>query len=120
MPNPIDRLTKSLVAAAATGISTSQGPITAGNKFTLNGSKVSGGVATFDSQRRVIITSAGNDSGITFTITGTNDDGNTISEVLTGANATAAVSGLDYLTVTSIVANGTTASTVTAGTNTTG
>lgn len=76
------------------------------------------GVATLDKPRQVILTSGGADTGITFTITGTNCCGNAQSEVVTGASVAAATSVLDYLTVTSIVASGATASTLTVGTNT--
>lgn len=75
------------------------------------------GTATLDMQRRVLITSAGNDSGITFAITGTNQSGDVISETLTGANATTAQSVLDYLTVTSIIPSAAVASTLTIGTS---
>ena len=69
-----------------------------------------------DALRRVIITSAGNDSSITFTITGTDVNGNLISEVLTGANGVA-TSNLSYYAITKIVPSANTASTVTVGTN---
>lgn len=115
----------SLAASVATGIATSQTlPGTAGLSLVLNGSLVTGGVATLDTvSRRVIITSAGNDSGITFTITGTRANGwaNTaLTETITGGNAAVATSTQDFLTVTSIVASAATASTVTAGTASTG
>lgn len=75
------------------------------------------GAATLDVARRAILTSAGNDSGITFTIAGTDQSGDLISEVVTGANAGVASSLLDYLTVTSVLASGAVATTVTMGTN---
>ena len=75
------------------------------------------GMALLDTARRVLITSAGNDSGITFTITGLDWSGQEISEVLTGGNAAAVYSVLDYLGVLKIVVSGATASTVTVGTN---
>lgn len=75
------------------------------------------GVATFDIARRVIITSAGNDSGITFTVSGTDWAGNPRSETVTGANAGIASSVLDYLTVTSVLTSGAVASTAIVGTN---
>ena len=65
----------------------------------------------------MLITSAGNDSGITFTITGTNWSGSTISEVVTGGNAGAVPSLLDYATVTSIKTSASTAAAITVGTN---
>ena len=76
-----------------------------------------GGLALLDTARRVLITSAGNDSGITFTITGVDWAGTTISETLTGGNAAAVYSTLDYLGVVKIAVSGATASTVTVGTN---
>lgn len=121
MGHPITT-TVTLGAAVANGIAQTQSLGGAGN-LTLNGSLVSGGVATMDAPRRVIIASLGNDSGITFTITGTarpEQGGIVQSEVVTGANIGTVVSTLDYATVTSIRGSGATASTVTAGTNTTG
>lgn len=112
-------ITKALVAASATNICLSQTPLAAG-LLTLNGSTVSGGVATLDSQRRVLITSAGNDSALTFTIIGGDDTGNPIKDSVTGGNGVAVASNLDFLTVNSIRVSGATASTVTVGTNTVG
>lgn len=105
-----------LVAANATNIRTASGVGGAG-ALVLNGTTVSGGVATLDKARRVLITSVGNDSGITFTITGTDINGNVQSEVLTGPNATTAQSVLSYKTVTSIVASGASAGNVSVGTS---
>jgi hypothetical protein len=70
-----------------------------------------------DTQRQIVIASVGNDSGITFAITGTSSTGAVISENLTGANAGSATSANTYYTITSIVPSGNTASTVTVGTN---
>src|SRR6185437_8220952 len=113
------RLSKSLTAASANAIALSQSLASAGN-LTLNGASASGGVATLDTQRRVLVTSAGNDSGITFTVTGASESGTPISQTLTGANAGTAVTTLDFLTVTQVSVSGATASTVTVGTNTVG
>lgn len=108
----------SLATAVANGVSLSQTPSAGGSQALLiNGSLTSGGVATFDVARRVIITSAGNDSTLTFKITGTNRDGILQRENVTGANATVAVSKKDFLTVTQILVSGNTAAAVTAGTN---
>lgn len=105
-----------LATAVANNIATSQS-VGAGASVTINGSLASGGVATLDKPRRVLITSAGNNSADLFTITGTNWSGSTISEVLTGANAGTAQSVLDYATVTKIVSASATASTITVGTS---
>ena len=104
-----------LAAASATAIAASQSLAGAGN-LNLNGSAASSGVATLDEARQVVITSAGNDSGINFTIFGTNWAGDQISETVKGANTGAADSVLDYLTVINISASGATASTVEVGT----
>lgn len=75
------------------------------------------GVATFDLARRVIVTSGGNDTGITFTLAGTDASGALITEVVTGASGAAASSVLDYKTVTSVLSSGAAATTVIVGTN---
>ena len=101
---------------SATNIRTATS-ISAAGAVTLNGSLVSGGVATLDQPRRVLFTSSGNDSGITFTVTGTDWNGAYATEVLTGANATTTYTVYDYKTVTSIVASGASAGNVSIGTN---
>lgn len=75
------------------------------------------GVATFDTPRRLIITSGGNDTGITFTVAGTDARGSAIGEVVTGASGGAAQSVLDYKTITSVLSSGAAATTLTFGTN---
>ena len=74
-------------------------------------------VATLDKPRRILFTSAGNDSGITFTVYGTDWNGQPISETLTGGNTAAVYTVYDYATVTAIWPSGATASTLTVGTN---
>lgn len=75
------------------------------------------GTATMDMARRILFTSAGNDSGITFTVTGTDWNSAPISQTVTGANASTAVTTIDFKTVTKITSSGATASTLTVGTN---
>lgn len=99
-------VTRSLsVAADADGIALDQAIID-GN-ITLNGALVVDGVAQLGAQRKVLLTpGAGDDlTGINFTITGTTDQGQVISEVIAGPNAVTAQSVLDYSTVTSIEAD---------------
>lgn len=112
-------LAKTLASASVNCIAQSQSLAGAGN-FALNGSAVSGGVAALDTQRRVLITSAGNDSAVSFTVFGTNQTGNAIQETVAGANAGAAATNQDFLTVTKVASSGATASTVQIGTNGTG
>ena len=114
MARPITA-TKALTAADADNIALAQALAGAG-LLTLNGVAVSGGVATLDTARRVGITSAGNDTGITFTIKGTDYSGNVISEVVTGANAAVASTLQDFLTVTSVRGSDAAAGNVSAGT----
>lgn len=103
-------------APSATNIRTASS-IAAAGAVTLNGSLVSGGIATLDQPRRVLFTSAGNDSGITFTVNGTDWNNQPVSEVVTGANATTVYTVYDFKTVTSVVASGASAGNVSIGTN---
>lgn len=109
------KVTLTLAAASANNIAQAQTPGGAGN-LTLNGSAVSGGVATLDVARRVRITTVANESAKTLTIYGTDRNGNTISETMTGPNATTGDSLLDYKTVTQIAVSAAFTNTVTAGT----
>jgi len=118
MSHPITT-TITLAAAVANGIAQNQ-TLGAAGTLTLNGSLVSGGVAVFDTPRRVTIHSAGNDSGRTFVVAGAarSQQGSIAqTETLTGANVGDVATNLDFATVTSITASGATAAGVTAGTN---
>ncbi len=76
-------------------------------------------------QRRVLVTSSGNDSAIYFHIVGTNQAGFGAAEYLAGANATSIQSNVDFLTVTSVTpsnssvaqTSASTAATVSVGVN---
>lgn len=104
-----------LSAASANAICLSQTP--AAGALTINGALASGGVATLDAPRRVLITASGNESAKTFVITGTNLTNQVIRETITGPNASTAQSVLDYKTVTSITISATAAAALTVGTN---
>lgn len=73
-------------------------------------------VATLPISGFITITSAGDDSGITFTIYGTNNSGANIQETVAGYNTGATTSTLSFKTVTRISASGATASDVEVGT----
>lgn len=78
----------------------------AAGALTLNGALVSGGVATFDKPRNVVVDSGGADTAV-LTITGTDEYGNTVVEALT-LNGTTAVPGKKaFKTVTSVVSSAT-------------
>jgi hypothetical protein len=113
--------TKQLAAASSNNIATSQSA-SAGTPLTLNGSGVSGGIATIDTStaantaigRRVAIAYTGTDTS--FTIVGTNSTGNPITDVAVGSSG-AAQSNLDFVTVSSITPVGGGLTGLTAGTN---
>ena len=112
--------TVSLIAAVSNGICQTQTPPPS-NGLVFNGSLVNAaGVAVLDSARCIAIASTGNDSGITFTITGTTRPEApelTLVEVIAGSNGGTAVSTRNFKTVTSIVASGPVAGAITVGTN---
>ena len=115
-------VTKSLVAASANNIALSQTP-TSGTAITLNGSTVTSGVATLDTQRRVLVTYGSEGSARTILFTGTNVYGVVIRETVaipSGGGGTVATVQ-DFLTVTSALpgGGGFTAA-ITIGTNTVG
>jgi len=101
-----------LAAASATSIAAAQ-TITGSGYLTLTSS-----VVTLDVPRRVIITSVGDDTGITFTISGTTFGGTSVFQTIAGSNASTALTTVDFATVTSILTSDTTAGNVSAGTST--
>lgn len=107
-----------LATADADGVCQTQTPGAAG-ALTINGALASGGVATFDTARRVIATVGSEASQRTLVVTGTDRSGNPISETLTIAASTAGANQtqLDYLTVTSVVAGSAFTAALTVGTN---
>lgn len=101
-----------LAAASANNISLSQTPGASG-VFLLNGS--TGGV--LDKPRRVLFTTAADESGKTITLVGTDWNGNRITETIVGPVATTGYTNSDFLTVTSITASAAFTGAVTVGTN---
>jgi hypothetical protein len=115
---PITITVGPLTSASANNIAASQTVAGAAN-VVLNGSLASGGVAALDNPRRVLITNAGNDAAVTFTVYGTTFNGAVVSEVLQGTNGSTVASTVDFKTVTRIATSGSTsASGITVGTNT--
>lgn len=122
-------VSKSLITASASCIATSQSLAAAGN-LVINGASAvvralgpfAGDitVAALDTQRRVQITSAGDDSARSFTVTGWRQGGQLIREVLAGTKAGSVATTLDFLNVGTVAVDGAIASTVTVGTNGTG
>lgn len=109
-------ITADTVALDADGITTSASLSGAGT-LTINGTLASTGTVTLSSGRQVTITSAGNDTGVTFTVTGTDVNGTAQTEAITGASGAAATSTKYFKTITEIANSAASAGAVTAGIN---
>src|ERR1700676_3475056 len=109
------KITQNPAAQSATVIAASQSPLGAGN---LTLAAAASAIDSAVGGRIVGIVSAGNDAGITFTITGVDQNGLTATEVVTGASGApgTAVSTKFYKSISQIVVSGASASTVTVGT----
>ena len=90
--------------------------------LTLGGTLTSGGSNTSGDNigQLVTILSAADDSGITFTVVGTNAVGDAQTEVVTGADTSTATSSGYFNTVTSITTSASSAGNVSAGVTGTG
>ena len=109
-------ITADTVALDADGISVAA---SVGNNAALviGGALTSGGSVTLSHGRIVTILSAGDDSGISFTVTGTDVNSDAQTESITGANADTATGSKYFLTVSGISAVGNPAGNVSAGVN---
>lgn len=116
MSNP-SAVSLQLPVGVSNGISLSQTPAGAGN-LTITGSLATGGVANLVTPQRVVAvsTNAG-DTTQSLTITGTDRNGNAISEVLALNGTTSVITLQDFLTVTQVAASAATAGALTVGTN---
>ena len=85
--------------------------------LTIGGALASGGSCTFDAGRVVTILSAGNDAAKSFTVTGTDVNGDSQTESITGANAGTATGSKYFKTISGISAVGNPAGNVSAGVN---
>lgn len=112
--------TKALAAGNLTAISAAQAVAGAGN-VTINGGNATAGVATLDTQRRVVIHSTGNETANTFTVFGTDDNGSPVKASAAGplANGNATLP-IDFLTVSQVTISGASVGNVSVGTNATG
>lgn len=75
------------------------------------------GTVTMDTPRRVLITTADDETGVVFTIAGTDWNGNPITEAVTGVNNSTVQTAYDFSTVTAITVDGATTAAVQVGTN---
>ena len=108
-------------ALDADGISTTAS-ISGAAALTINGTLTSGGSYTSGDNigQLITITSAGDDTGITFTVVGTNAVGDAQTEIVTGADTAAATSSGYFNTVASITTSASSDAAVTAGVTGTG
>jgi hypothetical protein len=83
----------------------------------IGGALASGGACAFSSGRIVTILSAGDDSAKSFTVTGTDVNGDAQTESITGANAGTATGASYFKTISGISAVGNPAGDVSAGVN---
>jgi len=109
-------ITADTVALDADGISVAT---SVGNNAALviGGALASGGAVALSHGRVVTILSAGNDAAKSFTVTGTDINGDAQTESITGANAGTATGTKYFLTISGISAVGNPAGNVSAGVN---
>lgn len=103
-----------MAASDADGISVSQTPT---SSFTITGALASGGVATMDIPRRVLFTTAADESAKTATITGETFGNTVVTDVVALANAGTSASAIDFKKVTAITISSAAAGAITVGTN---
>jgi hypothetical protein len=108
-------ITRALVAADPNGIAEAQQTVGAADLL-LNGILVAAGVANLGQQRKASLFSSGNIAAVIFTVYGTDQPGNTITDTVTGINNTTVSTLLDFVTVTRIAASATVGTDVIAGT----
>jgi len=109
-------ITADTVALDADGISVAAA---VGNNAALviGGALASGGAVSLSHGRVVSVLSAGNDAAKSFTVTGTDVNGDAQTESITGANAGTATGTSYFLTISGISAVGNPAGNVSAGLN---
>ena len=112
----IHTLNKALIAADDDYVCASQSPAGAGNLL-INGPETVSGVATFDTQRRVLFTFAADESNHTFVVYGTNQSGSSIQETVLGTTPGTVATNQDFLTVTRISIDHASTGALTVGTN---
>lgn len=109
-------VSKTLAAADVNIIAETQTPLAAGD-LDLDGTSVVGGVAILDTQRQVLLTLAGDETGTDFTVYGTTDSGASISEVVAGAGIGTINTTASFKTVTRVAISAAAAGAIQVGTN---
>ena len=113
-------LSSDIAAADPDGVCTTQSTSGAAN-LTLDGALVDTGVATLVPARNATVTSAGSsETGKTFTFTGTDANGNAVTETINGPGSSATVSTTKvFKTITQIAVSAALTGDVTVGSGTT-
>ena len=113
-------LSSEIAAADPDGVCTTQSTSGAAN-LTIDGALTDGGVATLVPARNATITSAGSsETGKTFTFTGTDANGNAVTEAISGPGSSATVSTTNvFKTITQIAVSAALTGDVTVGSGTT-
>ena len=111
--NSFGPLLLTTTAAAVNSISASASP--GAGAIVIGGTMASGGVATLAAAHLPTLVSGGNDTGITFTITGTDSDGRAQTESIVGANAGTKTCTKYFKTVSSVAHTGSVATTLSVG-----
>lgn len=111
-------LSQSGTTATALTLTAGTGVTKVGANYYLDGAPAANATSdpTKTLSRAIRVVSAGNDSGITFAIVGTDLYGVTMTQTLTGANAGTATTTKAFKSIVSVTPSGNTASTVTVGT----
>jgi len=98
------------------GVCLSQKPGSGGvQNLTINGPLASGGVADMGTARHVTITSTADDSGRSFTISGTDAYGEAVTETLAGPDAGMVEGAIPFATVTQVSIDDNSAGNITVG-----
>lgn len=100
-------------AVTANSVCASQTP--GAGAILINGTLATAGVATLGAAQLIRLTSGGDDSGITFTFTGTDTEGRVQTETVAGTNASNTDTTKYFKTITGITSSGNPATTIVAG-----
>ncbi|KKN42605.1 hypothetical protein LCGC14_0711550 [marine sediment metagenome] len=109
------KITLTALALVRNGISVAE-TMSGSGDMAITGAYATDGVGILDIPRHIGIYAAGNESGKTFTVYGTDRNGAVISESITGPNATTVNGSKNFKTVTRVAVDAATAGDVEVGT----
>ena len=106
-----DNITEGTIAADPNGVALSQTPIAGG----VQQLTIIGGAVTLGYGMKATVTSAADDTGRTFTVTGTNAVGTVVTDAITGVSGSIATGVVNFKTITGITTDDDTAGAIEAG-----